>query len=66
MAVRLVEVEAILEGQPISAELIGSAALRVGDLIDPPGDFRGSAEYRRAMACVLSERALREAGRIAD
>jgi carbon-monoxide dehydrogenase medium subunit len=65
-AVRLVEVEAMLAGQPISAERIGAAAAQVGNLIDPPGDFRGSAEYRRAMACVLSERALREAGRIAD
>jgi carbon-monoxide dehydrogenase medium subunit len=65
-AVRLAKVEAMLAGQPLSAGLIGSAAARVGDLIDPPGDFRGSAEYRRAMAVVLSERALREAGRIAD
>jgi carbon-monoxide dehydrogenase medium subunit len=60
-AVRLAEVEAMLAGRPVSAERIGSAAARVGDFIDPPGDFRGSAEYRRAMAVVLSERALREA-----
>jgi carbon-monoxide dehydrogenase medium subunit len=66
VAVRLPEVEAMLVGQPLSAKLIGSAAGRVGELIDPPGDFRGSAEYRRAMAVVLSERALREAGGIAD
>jgi CO/xanthine dehydrogenase FAD-binding subunit len=65
-AVRLAEVEEMLAGQPISAELIGSAAARAGGLIDPPGDFRGSAEYRRAMACVLTERALREAGRVDD
>jgi CO/xanthine dehydrogenase FAD-binding subunit len=65
-AVRLPEVEAMLAGQPLSEELIGSAAERVGDRIDPQGDFRGSVEYRRAMACVLSERALREAGRIYD
>ncbi len=63
---RLSEVEAMLAGQRISAELIASAAARVADLIDPPGDFRGSAEYRRAMACVLSERALREAVKIDD
>jgi CO/xanthine dehydrogenase FAD-binding subunit len=59
--VRLLEVEAMLAGQPISAEWIRSAAARVGDLIDPAGDYRGSAEYRRAMARVLSERALCEA-----
>jgi carbon-monoxide dehydrogenase medium subunit len=65
-AVRLAEVEGMLAGRPLSGELIGAAARQVGDLVDPPGDFRGSAEYRRAMARVLSERALREAGRIAD
>jgi carbon-monoxide dehydrogenase medium subunit len=63
-AVRLAEVEAMLAGQPLSAERIRSAAARAGDGIDPAGDFRGSAEYRRAMACVLSERALREAGKV--
>lgn len=62
-AVRLTEVEARLTGQPLSDELIGSAAARVGALIDPPGDFRGGAEYRRAMAVVLSERVLLEAWR---
>jgi carbon-monoxide dehydrogenase medium subunit len=65
-AVRLAEVEGMLIGQPISAGLIGSAAARVGETIDPLGDFRGGAEYRRAMAVVLSERALREAGKIED
>ena len=28
--------------------------------LDPPGDFRGSAEYRRALAAVLAKRALEE------
>jgi carbon-monoxide dehydrogenase medium subunit len=65
-AVRLAEVEEMMAGQPLSEELIGAAAARVGDRLDPTGDFRGSVEYRRAMACVLSERALREAGRIYD
>jgi carbon-monoxide dehydrogenase medium subunit len=59
--VRVAEVEAMLASKPISAELIGSAAARAGDLVDPVRDFRGSAEYRRAMARVLSERALLEA-----
>ena len=26
--------------------------------LDPPGDFRGSGEYRRAVAAVLAARAL--------
>jgi carbon-monoxide dehydrogenase medium subunit len=65
-ALRLPEIEAMLAGQPVSAGLIASAAARVGDFIDPAGDFRGSAEYRRAMAVVLSDRALRDAGKIDD
>ncbi len=28
------------------------------DSLDPPGDFRGSAEYRRALAVTLAQRAL--------
>jgi CO/xanthine dehydrogenase FAD-binding subunit len=32
-----------------------------GDL-DPPGDYRGSAEYRRALAAVLARRVLEEIG----
>jgi len=39
--------------------LVDAAA--VGDL-DPPGDFRGSGEYRRALAAVLASRALEETG----
>ncbi len=34
----------------------------VADGLDPPGDYRGSAEYRRALAAVLARRALEEAG----
>ena len=30
--------------------------------LDPPGDFRGSSEYRRVIAAVLAGRALREVG----
>ncbi len=30
--------------------------------LDPPGDYRGSTEYRRALAAVLARRALEEIG----
>jgi CO/xanthine dehydrogenase FAD-binding subunit len=30
--------------------------------LDPPGDFRGSTEYRRTLAAVLAQRALAEVG----
>jgi CO/xanthine dehydrogenase FAD-binding subunit len=32
------------------------------DGLDPPGDYRGSAEYRRALAAALIRRALEEVG----
>jgi CO/xanthine dehydrogenase FAD-binding subunit len=41
--------------------LLAQAAARAAELVNPTGDFRGSAEYRKAMAGVLSERALRQA-----
>lgn len=59
--VRLSEVEALLVGQPVSSELIAAAAARAAELVHPIGDFRGSAEYRKAMAGVLSERVLLQA-----
>lgn len=58
---RLPAVEAMLAGQALTADLIAQAAAHAAELVHPAGDFRGSAEYRKAMAGVLSERALREA-----
>lgn len=58
---RLCEVEAMLVGQALSAAQIEAAAERVSELVQPPGDFRGSAAYRKAMAGVLSGRVLRQA-----
>lgn len=59
--VRVPEVEALLVDQPLTIELIAAAAARAAELVQPTGDFRGSAEYRKAMAGVLAERALRQA-----
>lgn len=58
--VRLPKVEVMLVGQAVNSELIEAAAERVSELVDPTGDFRGSAAYRKAMAGVLSARALKE------
>jgi carbon-monoxide dehydrogenase medium subunit len=58
---RLPEVEAMLAGQTLTADLIADAAARASALVHPSGDFRGSTEYRKAMARVLSERVLRTA-----
>ncbi len=59
--IHLPEVEAVLEGQMLTADLIAKAAEHAAELVRPAGDFRGSAEYRKAMTGVLSERALRQA-----
>ncbi len=59
--IRLPEVEALLVDQKLTPELIAAAAARASELAQPTGDFRGSAEYRKAMAGVLAERALSQA-----
>lgn len=59
--IRLPEVEALLADQLLTPELIAVAATRAAALVQPAGDFRGSTEYRRAMAGVLTERALQQA-----
>lgn len=59
--IRLPEVEARLLDQPLTAETIAAAAARAADAVQPASDFRGSTEYRKAMAGVLAERALHEA-----
>jgi carbon-monoxide dehydrogenase medium subunit len=58
---RLPQVEALLTGQPLTRELIQAIAGKVSAQVDPPGDYRGSAAYRRAMAGALSGRVLQEA-----
>ena len=54
------EVEDALRGQPLTDATIASAASLVPDLVDPPDDARGSAGYKRRMARVWTERALRQ------
>jgi len=58
---RLREVENLLEGRLIGSNLIMEASARVSSIVDPPEDIHASADYRRALAGVLFERALREA-----
>ncbi len=47
-----------LIGRPWTAAAVAALAGRVAETVRPTGDFRGSAEYRQAMAEVLSARAL--------
>ena len=52
-------VEDALRGEVPTEPRIAEAAALVLDLVDPPDDARGSASYKRQMARVWTERALR-------
>ncbi|MBI5651254.1 MAG: FAD binding domain-containing protein [Chloroflexi bacterium] len=60
-ALRASAAEKILEGQTLNDAVIENAvgAMHASPL-HPRGDYRGSAEYRREMAIVLTRRAVRE------
>jgi aerobic carbon-monoxide dehydrogenase medium subunit len=55
------EAEAALAGQAPSAELFAHAAALAAAACAPVGDQRGSADYKRHVAGVLTERVLRRA-----
>jgi CO/xanthine dehydrogenase FAD-binding subunit len=57
----LSEMAVVLAGQPWSDTAITDLVARVAAGLQPIGDFRGSAAYRRAMAETLGVRALRTA-----
>jgi carbon-monoxide dehydrogenase medium subunit len=59
-AVRASASEKVLEGQSLNDALIEKAASVATQGLTPPNDFRGSAEYRKEMAFVLTRRALKE------
>ncbi len=52
-------VEDALIGERLTDARIAEAAALVNDVVDPPDDARGSAAYKRRMARVWTERALR-------
>jgi CO/xanthine dehydrogenase FAD-binding subunit len=60
IAMRAIAVEKMLEAQMVNDALIETAARLAANDLSPRGDFRGSAEYRREMAMVLTRRAVRE------
>jgi carbon-monoxide dehydrogenase medium subunit len=49
-----------LKGEELTDQRITEAASLVLDIVDPPEDARGSADYKRRMARVWTERALRQ------
>ena len=58
---RAVEAEKMLMGNRLSKELIRMAGLKACEESKPISDMRASAEYRKKMVAVLTERALTEA-----
>lgn len=61
ITLRSAAAEKLLEGQKLTDELMKAAGTAVQVDISPMADHRASAEYRSAMASVLTERALQRA-----
>ncbi|MEX2223669.1 MAG: xanthine dehydrogenase family protein subunit M [Candidatus Rokuibacteriota bacterium] len=58
---RLSGAERLLTGAPLDLESAARAGAAAGPDCDPPGDVHGSADYRRHLATVLTERAVLQA-----
>jgi carbon-monoxide dehydrogenase medium subunit len=58
---RLTAAEAVLEGEPLSDELLVEAGAAAAGEVDPSSDMHSSADYRRRVLAVLVGRAVREA-----
>ena len=56
--IRAAEAERVLEGQPVTPELIERAARAAVDAARPISDQRGSADFRRHLVQVLTRRTL--------
>ncbi len=59
--VRLMTAEALLLGKSVNAELLAQVGKAAEEQSQAEGDYRGSEDYRKAMAGVLSKRAVRQA-----
>ncbi|MCZ6871974.1 MAG: xanthine dehydrogenase family protein subunit M [bacterium] len=55
------EVASLLPGHPAAAERIAQVAQAAADGVDPEGDIHASAEFRRHLSGVLTQRALTRA-----
>jgi carbon-monoxide dehydrogenase medium subunit len=52
---------AALVGQPATEEVFAEAGRRAAEACEPVTDVRGTAEYKRHLACELTIRTLRTA-----
>ncbi|HSB41007.1 MAG TPA: xanthine dehydrogenase family protein subunit M, partial [Methylomirabilota bacterium] len=59
--IRLESAERALASAALDVESAARAGAAAGPDCDPPGDVHGSADYRRHLATVLTERALLQA-----
>ena len=59
--VRLREAEGIIERDGVGDKAVVAAAARAAELVQPDSDLHASADYRRNLTRVLTERALRKA-----
>lgn len=57
---RLFEVEALLEGAPLSQDLLNEAQQLASKSVSPISDIRSTSDYRRHLVGVLVKRALEE------
>jgi CO/xanthine dehydrogenase FAD-binding subunit len=59
-SVALAKSAELLAGKPLGEDAIQQIAAAVEAEVSPKGDYRGSAEYRKAMAGVMTRRALQQ------
>jgi len=57
---RLKEVEALLAGQALTADVLAAAGTAAAGAVSPISDVRCTAEYRRQLVAVYVKRALEE------
>jgi CO/xanthine dehydrogenase FAD-binding subunit len=58
---RAAAAEKILAGRKLTEELIREAAVKAAGMTEPESDYHASAEYRKEMARVFTQRSLQEA-----
>ena len=58
---RLGEVEAALLGSRLDDNLVSDVTAGIGGMIDPDDDLHGTADYRKRVAGIMAERAIRDA-----